>query len=281
MKPNPLLLSLLVALPLSSAFAASVDNIRTALDEHDRLVVTYNLTGGEPSAIYLSVSEDGGQNYDTPLSVSGDVGPNIAPGSGKKIVWDILADTPKLQTEKLVARVSTIPPELVGQALAPNVLEGGLSVRPKGGLKTRPPRGEDIHRGMLPPQSRLRLLTQSAVVPGWGQVSVHKKHGYAYLPAIAAGLGAAFWGQSLYDDQKSKYDDALTAYNAPGQTYRQRALHYDAMKKARDNMDFYRNVNLAGLAAAGIVYAWNLLEVSTIDLGLSPTHAGLSLSFKF
>jgi hypothetical protein len=281
MKPNPLLLSLLVAFSLSSTFAASVDNIRTALDEHDRLVVTYNLTGGEPSAIFLSVSEDGGQNYDTPLSVSGDVGPNIAPGSGKKIVWDILADTPKLQTDKLVARVSTIPPELVGQALAPNVLEGGLSVRPKGGLKTRPPRGEDIHRGMLPPQSRLRLLTQSAIVPGWGQIATGRKRGYLYLLGTAAGLAAAYWTTAQYADQKDKYDAALAAYNRPRQTLRQRKDAYDKMDKAYNEMGSYQDQNMAALGVVGAIWAWNLIEIGTIDLGLSPAHAGLSLNFNF
>jgi hypothetical protein len=277
MKLKSILISLVLA--AGGALGSQVQNVRATVDPDDRLVVNYDLTGSGAASIYLSVSEDGGENYDTPLAVSGDIGPGIAAGTGKRIVWDILADTPLLKSEKLVARVSTVAPDQLLALPLPKV-----KAKPGPAGKASP--ADDLIRrqarrpGPTGP-SRLKLVAQSAVVPGWGQVKTGHKRGYLYLPVVAAGAAAAFWASGEYDDQKSKYYAALTAYKRTNQTPRQRAVHRDAMQKASDETDFFKMVNLAGTAAAAAVYGWNLIEMGTLDIGLSPSHAGLSVSVRF
>jgi len=50
---------------------------------------TYNLTDLNSSNIEMDISEDGGSTWNvTDTSVIGDIGANIAPGSGKNIIWN-------------------------------------------------------------------------------------------------------------------------------------------------------------------------------------------------
>ena len=71
--------------------------------------VTFDLVDGDsPSVtVTLEASSDGGAAWDlTVATVSGDVGPFVAPGTGKTIVWDFAADNPGLFLPGCVLRVS-------------------------------------------------------------------------------------------------------------------------------------------------------------------------------
>ncbi|MEI6715375.1 MAG: immunoglobulin domain-containing protein [Verrucomicrobiota bacterium] len=75
--------------------------------------VTYTLSGGSAS-IYVVGSSDGGATYTVAApTVSGDVGGAVAPGVGRKIVWNAGADLPA-QTRNLVLKVMAERPLMVG-----------------------------------------------------------------------------------------------------------------------------------------------------------------------
>lgn len=65
-----------------------VSSVRS-YQEGKNIVITYALS--KQSDIAVSVSTDGGRTYKTLISVYGDVGNMIKPGS-KKIVWDVLSE---------------------------------------------------------------------------------------------------------------------------------------------------------------------------------------------
>src|SRR5512147_2532865 len=54
--------------------------------------VFFDIASLDPAAVFtvwLEVSLDGGRTFDfRPQSVSGDIGPNVRPGKGKRIVWN-------------------------------------------------------------------------------------------------------------------------------------------------------------------------------------------------
>lgn len=99
-----------------------LSNIETAIVEKDgTVVVRYDLTGtGNPSDLFrisVLVSTDGGANYSiTPRLVSGDVGPGVRVGAGKRIVWNVRDDVKRLQSDVVVFRINgdlESPPEYV------------------------------------------------------------------------------------------------------------------------------------------------------------------------
>ena len=79
----------------SVAPAQQISNV-SATQEEKKIVVTYDLSGGETGQTYdvsLRVSEDGGSAWSNPLTaVSGDVGTGIKGGYGKQIIWDVLSE---------------------------------------------------------------------------------------------------------------------------------------------------------------------------------------------
>ena len=59
--------------------------------------IGYDLTDADsdPCTVTVEVSDDGGSTWDVPVvSLTGDVGEGIVPGTGKAIVWDCGADLP-------------------------------------------------------------------------------------------------------------------------------------------------------------------------------------------
>jgi hypothetical protein len=59
------------------------------------VVVTYDLACGEPARVELVGSVDGGKTFGLKIcAVAGDVGAEVQPGAGKKIVWQVRKDHP-------------------------------------------------------------------------------------------------------------------------------------------------------------------------------------------
>jgi uncharacterized protein (TIGR02145 family) len=93
------------------AQAQRVTNV-TAEQQGQELLIHYHLEGDGPVEVLLYLSTDRGSRWEGPLkSCTGDVGPNVAPGTGKRIRWNVLQDR-----------------ELVGDGIA-------FKVVAKGGLK--------------------------------------------------------------------------------------------------------------------------------------------------
>ena len=87
-----------------------VDQVRFERVAGGVINIFYDLKSDDPGAnfaILLEVSLDGGQTFALrPRNVSGDVGPAIAAGLGKKIVWDAGKDVETVQIEQFRIRVT-------------------------------------------------------------------------------------------------------------------------------------------------------------------------------
>jgi hypothetical protein len=104
----------------SGARGQSVENVSFEQTDDDRVVVTYDLLASPADpfvarteifyAVELVVSADGGATFPMrPVSVTGDVGEGVAPGAGKRIVWDALADVSRLVGQSYVVKVVATP----------------------------------------------------------------------------------------------------------------------------------------------------------------------------
>lgn len=72
--------------------------------EGDNLKVFYDLNGSGDFEIKLLITLDNGKTWKGPLErVTGDVGASVFPGTGKKIIWDVLSEGYSL-TEKISVR---------------------------------------------------------------------------------------------------------------------------------------------------------------------------------
>lgn len=59
--------------------------------------VYFNIIHNRSVTVSIYASQDNGVTWNLPINlVSGDVGPNIVPGNGKHIVWDVLAEHPNI-----------------------------------------------------------------------------------------------------------------------------------------------------------------------------------------
>lgn len=134
-------------------------------------------------AIYYSV--DQGQSYVGPLQeVSGDVGASIAPGEGKKIIWDFLSEAPELA-------------------------EKGNSMRLKFKLVTRTNEAAKAayKRALGGPENALL----SAFVPGLGDYKVRKGKGYGVITFLTWGtLGTGLLFRLSASRNYDKYLEATT-----------------------------------------------------------------------
>jgi formylglycine-generating enzyme required for sulfatase activity len=70
--------------------------------------ITYNVVSDEETVeIILEMSMNGGNSWDVPVvHVEGDVGPQIAPGNNKRILWNAGVDYPNQITNRMRARVT-------------------------------------------------------------------------------------------------------------------------------------------------------------------------------
>jgi hypothetical protein len=82
--------------------------------------VTYDLESPDPNAVFsivLEVSQDGGKTFGVKAaSVSGDVGPNVRPGRGKRIVWQAGNDIETVQLDQLRFNIRPAAGRPVGNA---------------------------------------------------------------------------------------------------------------------------------------------------------------------
>ena len=224
-------------------------------------MVTYSLGGsqGQRHDIYLYVSQDGGESFPTePITVSGDTGPGVQPGSQRRIVWDVLNDIPKLQSDQFVVMVTTSPLKEITVTSPPGI--------PK---QTPARQTHQIPRPKTKPAGRPernQLVMQSMLFPGWGQASVGKNRGYLYMLGCTAGAGAAYWAYTNYEDTKKKYYAEQTLSQRVDQPYPRRQYHYNEMMERRKAMNFYLQVNWAALVATGIIYGLNVIDMGSIDL---------------
>ncbi|MCH8276577.1 MAG: hypothetical protein IIA50_03430 [Bacteroidetes bacterium] len=96
-KRFPVLLFAFFGLLLSSsavlAQSYSVANVRFEPDG-TRVLVYYDLSGGDTYSIAVRVSLDGGVSFSAIAAVTGDVGDGIAQGPNKVIIWDVFVDFP-------------------------------------------------------------------------------------------------------------------------------------------------------------------------------------------
>ena len=117
---QPRLTSLLLAaavaamLPATTAQALTVSNIRTAQRANDgAIIVTYDLSA--TNACEVAVTFKAGGTSLAARTLSGDVGPGVAAGTDKSIVWDAPSDLPMTVVADAVATVtaygSPIPEE--------------------------------------------------------------------------------------------------------------------------------------------------------------------------
>ena len=106
---------------------ALVEILEAGLQAADPYYTTRSMLhlDGDMLTIRLKVSDDGGQTYNIiPQSVRGDIGENIAPGTGKVIVWDVSEDMPGVRGDIFRARViaNDAPPVIIGKDGAEMVL---------------------------------------------------------------------------------------------------------------------------------------------------------------
>ena len=77
------------------------------------VVVSYDLISNDPNATFavvLEVSGDGGQSYAVrPRTLSGDVGPAVRAGGGKRITWEAARDVENLEVDRYRYRVRAEP----------------------------------------------------------------------------------------------------------------------------------------------------------------------------
>jgi uncharacterized protein (TIGR02145 family) len=65
----------------------------TAEQQGQELLIHYHLEAEGPVEVLLYLSTDRGSQWEGPLkSCTGDVGPNVAPGTSKRIRWEVLKD---------------------------------------------------------------------------------------------------------------------------------------------------------------------------------------------
>ncbi|HOF06234.1 MAG TPA: SUMF1/EgtB/PvdO family nonheme iron enzyme [Syntrophales bacterium] len=98
-------------LPAGTGAAAYpvVANVTAAQRAGTKLVdITYDLADPDSPglSVTIRISSDNGATWTVPAShVTGDVGPGIKPGTGKKIVWDAGADWNNMKSDGIVVKV--------------------------------------------------------------------------------------------------------------------------------------------------------------------------------
>ncbi|MBN1340947.1 MAG: hypothetical protein JXA03_16585 [Bacteroidales bacterium] len=111
-----ILASMAILLTASLTFAQSgtFSNITSSQrsDGSGIVDIYYDLSGTEPSySVYSEVTFDGGSNYLLLTGVSGDAGDNIAPGTGKHIVWNFGAEYANQHNDMTQIRLTGSFPE--------------------------------------------------------------------------------------------------------------------------------------------------------------------------
>ncbi len=89
------------------SFAQTVTDV-DACQEGSKIIVTYSLSGNlqAPVDVVASYSKDGGYTFHKLKSVTGDL--KVYPGTGKKIVWDVLNDVESFVEANVLFRVDVL-----------------------------------------------------------------------------------------------------------------------------------------------------------------------------
>jgi hypothetical protein len=121
LQPALILITSLLLLP-GSLCAAEVSNLRTHFSS-TRLVIEYDLTGTGTemeSAIEAQVEIKGRKYSPSMLSMSGDFGRSIAPGSQRRIIWLHSRDFPEGVEDVFTCSVNAIPGNrLIDEGISP------------------------------------------------------------------------------------------------------------------------------------------------------------------
>jgi len=108
---------------------AQAENVRFAQSRPGLIEVTYDLVSDDPRAVFsvtLDASDDGGQTWNVkPKNMTGDVGANVTPGTGKRIVWEAGKDVEVLRFDQFRFRLNPVAARLPPLRTA----TGGLSVQ--------------------------------------------------------------------------------------------------------------------------------------------------------
>lgn len=94
MTMRSLFVLLMILCAVSTASAADRIQQVQALQQGNRMVLEYTLTGDKPSTVSFSVTVNGQKYTADKLHLEGDVGKNIAPGK-RRLVWNVLQDFPR------------------------------------------------------------------------------------------------------------------------------------------------------------------------------------------
>jgi len=128
MKHLALLISLVALAALAFAQSAPVVSNVTAVQRTDgskMIDIGYDLYDADQNYcdVYIRISPNGGQSYDiipTLGFLSGDIGPGIAPGTGKHVVWDATGEGYRLDGDNYIFKVTaddsssiTMPPNFI------------------------------------------------------------------------------------------------------------------------------------------------------------------------
>lgn len=92
--------------------AARAENVQFVVGEGGVVRILYDLVADDRQpfvSVRLLMSQDGGKTYDArpATSLSGDIGPSVAPGPGKQIVWAWAQDVERIDVEQLRFRILT------------------------------------------------------------------------------------------------------------------------------------------------------------------------------
>ena len=144
-----------------------VENVRVEqVSLQGLVVIRYDLLSDQPQAVFevrLEISVDDGETFSvTPSSVSGDIGADIPPGSGKRIVWESGREVAQLQADRLQARITlqttspaeTLPLAAQGTVLTVNSVPTGATVSVDGATRGRTPLNLE---GLSPGEHRIIL----------------------------------------------------------------------------------------------------------------------------
>ena len=104
-----IVLSVFILIPGISSAWEEVENVRMEQVDND-VYIYYDLSGdSEKYNVTVRGSSDGGRNYRLSMkTVSGDVGKEVRPGSGKEIIWKALKDAGELEGDEFVFEVEAV-----------------------------------------------------------------------------------------------------------------------------------------------------------------------------
>lgn len=180
-----MLFSLLIGLP-SIAWARQTGPRATGVRSEvsgGTITITYDLdAAGSTSPTFtvtIQASLDGGQTFTVrPVSVTGDVGPNVRAGTGKRIVWEATKDVQILQLNRFSFSVGVAPAAGSAPARTQTAVSPGSSTSTapgeaivKGGFSL-------LHEEDFTPKGFLVDFTKNVITAGSGHIGITGEFGF-------------------------------------------------------------------------------------------------------